>query len=175
LIESEMRQKRQLLCAEFAVSFLAAWFSSSIAVSEALALSRGQVVYVPIYSQIWYRNLDSQGKPSILLLSSMVSIRNTDPDHSITVRSVRYYGADGKLLRDDSDVRNLGPLASTEVFIEYKDTTGGTGANFLVVWDADTPANPPIIESVNVNYTGTALTAFTSRGRPLLTSTQPPH
>lgn len=75
-----MRQKRQLLCADFAVWFLAAWFSSSISFAEeALDLSRGQVVYVPIYSQIWYRNLDSQGKPSILLLSSMVSIRNTDP------------------------------------------------------------------------------------------------
>jgi hypothetical protein len=172
-----MRQKRQLLCADFAVWFLAAWFSSSISFAEeALDLSRGQVVYVPIYSQIWYRNLDSQGKPSILLLSSMLSIRNTDPKHSITVRSARYYGGDGKLLRDDRDAaRNLGPLASTEIFIEFKDTTGGTGTNFLVAWDADTPVNPPIIESVNVNYTGTALTAFTSRGRPLLTSTQPPH
>ena len=172
-----MRQKRKLLCAELAGSLMAAWFSSSIAVAhEGVELSRGQTVYVPIYSQILYRNLDSQGKPSTLLLSSMVSIRNTDPDHSITVRSVRYYGGDGKLLRDDSDAaRNLGPLASTEVFVEYKDTTGGSGANFLVVWDAETSVNPPIIESVNVNYTGTALTAFTSRGRPLLNSVQPAH
>jgi hypothetical protein len=172
-----MSQKRHLLCAEFAGSLLAAWFIGSIAVAEeASELTRGQIVYVPIYSQISYRNLDSQGKPSTLLLSSMVSIRNTDPDHGITVRSVRYYGADGKLLRNDSDAaRSLGPLASMEVFVEYKDTTGGAGANFLVVWDAEKPVNPPIIESVNVNYTGTALTAFTSRGRPLLGSGQPAH
>lgn len=172
-----MSQKRHLFCAEFAGSLLAAWFVGSVAVAEeASELSRGQMVYVPIYSQISYRNLDLQGKPSTLLLSSMVSIRNTDPDNGITLRSVRYYGGDGKLLRDDSDAaRSLGPLASTEIFVEYKDTTGGTGANFLVVWDAERPVNPPIIESVNVNYTGTALTAFTSRGRPLLSSGQPGH
>ena len=171
-----MRQKRQRLCAEFVGLLLGACLSSSVAVADEVLDSRGQTVYVPVYSEILYRNLDSQGKPSTLLMSSMVSIRNTDPDHSIAVRSVRYYGSDGRLVREDSDrARTVGPLASMEVFVEFKDTSGGTGASFLVVWDAEAPVNPPLIESVNVNYTGTALAAFTSRGWPLLTKVQPPH
>jgi hypothetical protein len=135
---------------------------------EGRELSRGQTVYVPVYSHIWYGNLDSRGDPSRLLLASMLSIRNIDPEHGIAVPSVRYYDSDGKLLRDDSAARRtLGPLASADVFAEYKDTAGGAGAKFIVVWEADAPVDPPIIESVNTHYTGTQLTAFVSRGQPI--------
>src|SRR5437762_13796674 len=58
---------------------------------EDAELSRGQTVYVPVYSHIWYGDVD-YGGPSKLLLSSMLSIRNTDPGHSITIKAVRYYG-----------------------------------------------------------------------------------
>ena len=95
----------------------------------------------------------------------MLSIRNLDPDNNIVVNTVRYYDTDGKLLKEDNLARTLTPLASTDVFIEFKDDTGGTGAKFIVVWQADVPVNPPIIESVNTHFTGTQLTAFLSRGR----------
>ena len=97
----------------------------------------------------------------------MLSIRNVDPNHSIMVKSVRYYDTDGKLLRDDNAARTLAPLASTEVFVEYKDEEGGAGAKFIVVWQADVPVNPPLIESVNAHFIGTQLTVFTSRGQPI--------
>jgi len=104
----------------------------------------------------------------------MLSIRNIDPEHSIVVRGVRYYDSDGKLLRDENSARRtLGPLGSADVFVEFKDTSGGTGANFLVVWDAEVPVNPPIIESVNTYFIGTQLTAFTSRGQPIQISKNP--
>jgi Protein of unknown function (DUF3124) len=142
---------------------------------EGRELSRGQTIYVPVYSHIWYGNRDSRGDPSRLLLASMLSIRNIDPERNIEVRAVRYYDSDGKLLRDDSTAqRTVGPLGSADVFVEYKDTTGGTGAKFIVVWEADAPVNPPIIESVNTYYTGTQLTAFVSRGRPIQTGKHDP-
>ena len=134
---------------------------------ERQALSRGQTVYVPVYSHIWYGNVDLRLKASKLLLSSMLSIRNVDPDHSIVVNMVRYHDTDGKLLKEDSMARTLAPLASTDVFVEFKDDTGGAGAKFIVVWQADVPVNPPIIESVNTHFQGTQLTVFVSRGRPI--------
>jgi len=97
----------------------------------------------------------------------MLSIRNVDPNHSIMVTAVRYYDTDGKLLRDDNAARTLAPLASTEVFVEFKDEQGGTGAKFIVVWQADVAVNPPLVESVNAHFTGTQLTVFTSRGQSI--------
>ena len=131
-------------------------------------LSTGQTVYVPVYSHIIYGDISPRLRaPFKLLLSSMLSIRNVDPNHSIMVKSVRYYDTDGKLLRDDNAARTLAPLASTEVFVEYKDEEGGAGAKFIVVWQADVPVNPPLVESVNAHFTGTQLTVFTSRGQPI--------
>ena len=149
------------------IAVLLTLMTGAAVAEERQALSRGQTVYVPVYSSIWYGNVDSRLKASKLLLSSMLSIRNLDPDNNIVVNSVRYYDTDGKLLKEDNLARALAPLASTDVFIEFKDDTGGTGAKFIVVWQADVPVNPPIIESVNTHFTGTQLTAFLSRGRPI--------
>lgn len=138
------------------------------AAEEAPPLSKGQMVYVPVYSHISHGNLDSQGQPMTLLLSSMLSIRNTDPANAITVTAVRYYDTSGKVLRDFiSAPIMLGAMASTEYFVEHKDKTGGSGANFVVEWRADKPINPPIIETVNAFFFGTQSIAFTSPGRPL--------
>jgi hypothetical protein len=128
----------------------------------------GQTVYVPAYSHILHGNIDRQGKPDWALLSAMLSVRNTDPKNGMTVLSVKYYDTEGKLLREYvKEPRKLGPMGSTDYFVENKDTAGGTGANFLVVWKADKPINPPVIETVNAYFFGTQSIAFTSSGRPI--------
>ncbi len=87
-------------------------------------LSRGQTIYVPVYSHIAHGNLDSSGKPWTLPLSVMLSIRNIDPANGLTVRAVRYYDTEGKLLREFyAEPKKLGPLQSTDVFVENKDMT----------------------------------------------------
>jgi hypothetical protein len=139
---------------------------TAAAVAEEIQ-SKGQTVYVPVYSHIFYRNINRGSKPSKLLLSSMLSIRNIDPDQSIVVKVVRYHDTDGKLLREDNAARTLRPLASTDVFVEFKDDAGGAGAKFIVVWESESPVHPPIIESVNTHFVGTQLTTFVSRGRPI--------
>ena len=132
------------------------------------ALSKGQTVYVPVYSHIAHGNLDGRGKPAELLLSSMLSLRNTDPAFPITVTSVRYYDTEGKMLRDYlAKPVTLAAMASSEVFVEHKDKAGGSGANFVVEWSADRPVNPPVIETVNAYFFGTQSVAFTSPGRPI--------
>ena len=141
------------------------------ALADEARQSKGQTVYVPVYSHIWHGNLDSRQKPQMLLLSSMLSIRNTDPNAAMVVRSVRYYDTNGKMLREFlAQPAALGPMASTDVFVEHKDDTGGTGANFLVEWAADKPISEPIIETVNAYFFGPHSLAFTSSGRPIAAS-----
>jgi hypothetical protein len=134
--------------------------------ADAPATSRGQNVYVPVYSHIWHGNLDGKGKPQTLQLSSMLSIRNTDPDDSMTIKSVRYYDTAGKLIREYlPQAARLGPMASTDVFIEHKDDTGGSGANFVVQWSAERAISTPVIEVVNAYFFGPHSMAFTSPGK----------
>ncbi|WP_249208629.1 DUF3124 domain-containing protein [Magnetospirillum sulfuroxidans] len=146
---------------------------AEMAGAEELRQSKGQLVYVPVYSHIWHGNLDSKQKPQTLLLSSMLSIRNTDPQAGLTVRSVRYYDTSGKMVREFMpDPSSLGPMASTDVFVEHKDDAGGTGANFLVEWSAERPISEPIIETVNAYFFGPHSLAFTSPGRAITTGTK---
>ena len=79
------------------------------------------------------------------------------------VKAVRYHDPGGKLLREDNAVHTLPPLASAEVFVEFKDDVGGACAKLIVVWRSDSPVNPPIIESVNTHFIGAQPTSFTSR------------
>lgn len=148
------------LCAAALLSALPAW------AGDAPVTSRGQSVYVPVYSHIRHGNLDGKGQPQVLQLSSMLSIRNTDPQQSLSIQSVRYYDTDGKLIREyQTEPRRLGAMASTDVFIEHKDDVGGSGANFVVRWSAERPISEPIIEVVNAYFFGPHSLAFTSPGK----------
>jgi hypothetical protein len=129
--------------------------------------TQGQTVYVPVYSDVMSGNTSRAGKPDRWPLSVMLSIRNTDPHRELTVRSIRYYDTAGKFLRDYPAGVKLAALGTMEVFVEHQDQSGGSGANFLVVWQSDKPINAPIIETVHTHFLGTRSVAFTSRGQPL--------
>ncbi|WP_070108701.1 DUF3124 domain-containing protein [Paramagnetospirillum magneticum] len=159
-----------LKAALFAAAILAspAVMSSAAQAEPPLPLSKGQTLYVPVYSHISHGNLDGRSKPSELLLSSMLSLRNADPSHPITIRAARYYDTDGKMLRDYlTKPLTLAPMGSSELFVEHRDKSGGSGANFVVEWTSDRPVNPPVIETVNAYFFGTQSVAFTSPGRPI--------
>src|SRR4051812_12701029 len=101
---------------------------SSALAQDAPALSQGETVYAPVYSDVQYGNLDGSGNPSRMPLSAMLSIRNTNPGASITIKSAKYYDSTGKLLREFIEQpKTLAPLESTEVFVEHRDMTGGQG------------------------------------------------
>lgn len=97
----------------------------------------------------------------------MLSIRNTDPRLELTVRSIRYYDTAGKLLRAYPAGVTLAPLGTMEAFVEHQDQSGGSGANFLVVWQSDRLVNAPIIETVHTYFVGTRSAILTSPGEPL--------
>jgi hypothetical protein len=134
--------------------------NSADAASE-MVLSKGQTVYVPVYSHIY-----SGDREHPFHLAATLSIRNTDPKHAITVLSVDYYDSKGKLLKPY--IENpviLKPLATTRYIIKESDKSGGSGANFLVKWKSDVKINAPIIESIMIGTKTQQGISFISRGR----------
>ena len=129
--------------------------------AEDIKLSSGQTVYVSIYSHIYS---GVKGRP--FDLAAILSIRNTNPNNSITLRSVKYYDSDGKLLKEYlSNPLQLNALVSTRYIITEGDKTGGSGANFIVVWKSDRKVNPPIIEAVMIGTHSGQGISFVSRGQ----------
>lgn len=128
---------------------------------EAGELIEGQLVYVPIYSHIYFRS-----KKRALNLTATLSIRNTDLDHPISVTAVRYYDSDGQMLEEYLEQPLvLAPLASEDFVVEEKDMSGGSGANFIVAWGAETAVSEPIIEAIMISTMSTLGISFTSTGR----------
>ena len=123
----------------------------------------GQTVYVPVYSHIYADG----GKPH--LLETTLSIRNLDLKRAITIKSVKYFDTKGALVKEylDGDI-SLGALATTEFLVEKRDTRGGSGANFVVVWDANKSVHEPLIEAVMVGFADANSISFTSPGRTLI-------
>jgi hypothetical protein len=126
-------------------------------------LSKGQLVYVPVYSHVYYGDYERK-----ILLTGILSIRNTDPSHAITIVKADYYDSDGNLIKSYlSPPITLKPLASTRFVVKESDTKGGSGANFLVQWRAETEVNEPIMEGVMIGTAGQQGISFTSRGKAL--------
>ena len=130
--------------------------------------SRGQTVYVPIYSEIWHGNVGKSGKASNDYLSVLVSIRNTDPDNPIRVVAAPYYNTAGELIGNYVPTpRLVKPFGTLELFVEHKESAGGSGANFAVRWEAAAPVSPPIVEALHSRLEAGRSVAFVSRGKPV--------
>jgi hypothetical protein len=123
----------------------------------------GQKLYVPAYSHIYYQNQKRRYPLAVTL-----SIRNTDEQHALKITSVRYVGAQGQILKQYAETApRLGPLASTEFFVDEEDKSGGLGASFLVEWTAEQPVHAPVVEAVMIGTAGTQAISFVSAGRVL--------
>ncbi len=135
---------------------------------EARPLSKGQTLYLPIYSHMLYGNLGKSGKASYVLLSSLVSIRNTDVKRPIRILSAKYFDTNGKQLGERVPTPVIvPPLGTLELFVELNDASGGSGANFIIKWEAGEPLNPPLVESLHVNMDGGKAVIFMTQSVPL--------
>jgi Protein of unknown function (DUF3124). len=121
---------------------------------------RGQVLYIPIYSNVPYHKASKKFD-----LSAFIAIHNTDLGHWIKITKVLFFDNDGKLVANYLNKPvNVKPLGSANYFIPEKDQSG-TGANFLVEWVSDNPVNEPLIESVMLGLTHGQGVSFSSTGR----------
>jgi hypothetical protein len=61
----------------------------------------------------------------------------------------------------------LAPLGTLELFVELNDASGGSGANFVIKWEADQLINPPLVESLHANMDGGKAVIFMTQAVPL--------
>ena len=122
-------------------------------------LPEPRLIYVPVYSHVYYQG----GSP--YSLETTLSIRNTDPVQAIFVKSVEYFDTSGKLVKTylDEAIR-LTPLQSIEFLVERRDSSGGSGANFLVQWLGERQVSKPLVEAVMVGTAGTQGISFGRSG-----------
>lgn len=144
------------------------WPLTAANAQDARLLTSGQTLYLPIYSHMLYGNIGKSGKVSQVMLSALVSIRNTDPRRPMRILSARYYDTSGKLIGERLPAPVvLPPLGTHELFVELNDASGGSGANFIIKWDADSPINPPLVESLHANMDGGKAVVFTTQSQPI--------
>jgi hypothetical protein len=122
---------------------------------------KGQVLYLPVYSNIPL-NIDS----SEFDMSAFVAVHNTDLYDDISIRNVLFFNSDGKLVYDflKRDTIIIAPLATKDFYIPYEDKSG-TGANFIVEWTSDSLVSEPLIETVTISLKPNQSVAVMSQGR----------
>ena len=155
--------KQQLL----ALLILALGGVSSATAADDISL--GQTLYLPVYSHVWHGDRVISGKyPLKYLVSALISIRNTSLKTPIRVISARYYNTEGKLLKEYlPKPSTVGAMGTLELFVEREDSEGGSGANFVIQWDAAVPTNPPIVEAVHANIKGSQSLTFITSARAI--------
>ena len=150
----------KFICLIAFIIFAGIWVPADSSAEE-ITLSRGQTVYVPIYSHIYS---GVKGRP--FDLAATLSIRNTNTQNPITLVSVKYYDSEGKLVEDYlNKPLQLNALVSTRYIITEDNKAGGSGANFMVIWKSDQNLNPPIIEAVMIGTHSGQGISFVSRGQ----------
>lgn len=121
----------------------------------------GQTIYVPIYSHIYH-----QDKKQTFDLAATLSIRNTDLSNAIAIASVQYYDSEGKLVRNYIERPiEIAALASVDFVVDTTDTSGGSGAKFIVEWVAQTEVSEPAIEAIMIGSSFQQGISFVSPGR----------
>lgn len=141
------------------IAFMVICIPASNAFSEP-AKKQSQTVYVSAYPHVF---MGPRG--SVFDLGITLIIRNTDFKTSITITSVDYYDTNGRLTKKYLDKPlSINPMASKEIHITEKDTSGGMGSNFIVRWKADKEVNAPVLEAVMIGGKGGQGISFISQG-----------
>ena len=136
---------------------------------ETPPLSTGQSLYLPVYSHLYHGEVHPRtGKPSETLVSTHISIRNTDMKTALKLISARYYNTGGVLLREYLPTpQTIAPLGTYELYIPRSDSSGGSGANFIIDWSADKPINPPLVEALHADIREARTLLFVTTARPI--------
>jgi hypothetical protein len=132
------------------------------------ALSNGQHLYLPVYAYIQYGDLDRSGTARQLQVSALVSIHNTDLDKPITLLSARYFGTDGKFLRNFvASPRVLKPMETLEFLVERREVSGGSGSNFVIQWESAAAVSPPLAQALHVEVQTNRAVVFITDAVPI--------
>jgi hypothetical protein len=128
----------------------------------AAELSTGSAIYVPIYRsfyQIYGSSRDAYN------LTSTACLHNIDPKQTIMVLGIDYYDSSGKLVKKFIDEPlTIKPWNSKELTIQPRTEPEDFGANLIVRWKSDQPANPPVVEVLMTGQFLNRGVSFMTRG-----------
>lgn len=120
----------------------------------------GELVYVPIYS-----STPPQVGKSRFPLTAILSVHNVALDQRLALTAVTYFDTSGRRLKEMVEANtDLGPLETKQFVIPARDQSGGTGANFVVRWEAEAEAARPVIEALMISTTSAQGVSFTTQG-----------
>jgi hypothetical protein len=130
-------------------------------VLSAETFSKGQTLYLPLYSHVYFGDREREFN-----LAATAYVRNTDLERAITLLAADYYSNQGQHLKSfvEKPVK-IEPLASVNFIVKESDTTGGSGATVVVRWTSTQPVNPPVVEAVMIGTASTQGISFVCQGR----------
>jgi len=136
--------------------------ASLTVIEPADSLLTGQLLYMPVYSNIPYHIVGV----SEFDMSAFVAVHNTDLFNPIKITKALYFDTHGKPVFDflTKGIVILEPLATRDFYVPYEDKSG-TGANLLIEWVSDTGVSEPLIESITISLKPNQSVAFLSRGK----------
>lgn len=119
------------------------WSKRSVEIPKKDSLEVGKS-YLSIYSQIY-----SLSEKRTHNLTVMVSLRNTSDSDTIYVSKANHYDTHGESIREyiKSPIY-LAPMETAEIIIDEKDTSGGTGGNFIFEWYTPKDVAEPLFEGL---------------------------
>ncbi|HEY6951571.1 MAG TPA: DUF3124 domain-containing protein [Bacteroidota bacterium] len=140
---------------------LSGLFIGSTPPSDSVGLSKGQTVYVSVYSNILTA---PRGIP--FSLEATLIIRNTDMTNTLKVSTADFYNTEGKVIKQFVEsAMILKPLETRYIYLPEKGTEGGLGANFIIRWSADRAINAPIVECLMIGARSSQGISFISPGK----------
>jgi len=149
----------------FAATLLIVFPPLSLSAADKITLSKGQTLYVPVYS-----NVIAGPKEVQIHLSNTLIIRNTDIHNEIQVDVADYYDTKGILIKKFYlQPVSLKPLETKYLYLSDQDREGGVGANFIIHWYSAKEVNIPIVECVMIGSEGRA---FVSPAQPIKEDTK---
>ncbi len=120
-----------------------------------------RTTYVPAYSHVPGGNRAADDE----LMAVLLSVRNVDSRAEVKLTQVDYFDTSGhRVRRYLATPQVLRPLETADFAVDTYDRTGGSGANFLVYWEAPSDVHPLLTETIMMSRGGSTRVAFTSRG-----------
>jgi hypothetical protein len=130
--------------------------------SAAVELKTAGTIYVPIYRTFYHGYASSKDAYGLTITTCL---RNTDLKQTTVISAVDHYDSNGQLIKKLLfEPITLKSLCSKEITI----LPGGTedfGANLIVRWKSEQPANPPLAEVMMVGQVLNRGVSFLTRGQ----------
>ena len=129
------------------------------------SLAFGQLLYVPVYSEIY-----SIGHHRTERLSSTLSIRNVNPNAEFYITRLEYYDTEGNVLKEIKATElpiKVNPLETKNHVVALYDDKGGVGANFILEWRSNKPIVAPMVETIMISTESNWGLSFTAESKTI--------